>query len=83
MNLQVQGVDDDFQSRLQKMSLAEIEEKYGDIIRVNVNSAYIGAGYDSRYAGTKLSPKEIDTIRARYQYLKARQGETLPLCGLK
>ena len=77
LDLQVQGVGDDFQSRLQKMSLAEIEEKYGNIIRVNVDSAYIGAGYDSRYAGTKLSPKEIDAIRARYQYLKARGDLTL------
>ena len=77
LDLQVQGVGDDFQSRLQKMSLAEIEEKYRDIIRVNVNSAYIGAGFDSRYAGTKLSPKEIDAIRARYQYLKARGDLTL------
>ena len=77
LDLQVQGVGDDFQSRLQKMSLAEIEEKYGNIIRVNVNSAYIGAGFDSRYAGTKLSPKEIDAIRARYQYLKARGDLTL------
>ena len=59
------------------MSLAEIEEKYGNIIRVNVDSAYIGAGYDSRYAGTKLSPKEIDAIRARYQYLKARGDQSL------
>ena len=71
LDLQVQGVGDDFQSRLQKMSLAEIEEKYGNIIRVNVNNVYIGAGYDSRYAGSKLSPKEIDAIRARYQYLVA------------
>ena len=81
MDLQVQGVGDDFQSRLQKMSLAEIEEKYGNIIRVNVNSAYIGAGFDSRYAGTKLSPKEIDAIRARYQYLKARGDLTLQQTG--
>ena len=77
LDLQVQGVGDDFQSKLQKMSLAEIEEKYGNIIRVNVNSVYIGAGFDSRYAGTKLSPKEIDAIRARYQYLKARGDLTL------
>ena len=77
MDLQVQGVGDDFQSKLQKMTLAEIEEKYGNIIRVNVNSVYIGAGFDSRYAGTKLSPKEIDAIRARYQYLKARGDLTL------
>ncbi|HFR3425705.1 TPA: hypothetical protein ACHU7U_000917 [Streptococcus suis] len=44
---------------------------------MNVDSAYIGAGYDSRYAGSKLSPKEIDAIRARYQYLKARGDLTL------
>ena len=77
LDLQVQGVGDDFQSKLQKMTLAEIEEKYGNIIRVNVNSVYIGAGFDSRYAGTKLSPKEIDAIRAHYQYLKARGDLTL------
>ena len=78
MDLQVQGIGDDFQSRLQKMSLAEIEEKYGTLLGLNVNSVYIGPGFDSRYAGTKLRPKEIDTIRTRYQYLKAR-GDLTPL----
>ena len=66
LDLQVQGVGDDFQSRLQKMSLAEIEEIFGNQIKAYQYYLQTGQGLVIR------SPEELQQLKAiyaRYQFL--------------
>ncbi|WP_155970674.1 T7SS effector LXG polymorphic toxin [Streptococcus ruminantium] len=61
-----------FKEQVDSLTLAELEKKYNDVL--NASNAYVGAGYDGRYAGLKVSPEEADYIRSRYVLLKA-QGQ--------
>ncbi|HEM3635046.1 TPA: hypothetical protein U1C44_000476 [Streptococcus suis] len=61
-----------FKEQVDSLTLAELEKKYKDVL--NSRNAYVGAGYDGRYIGLKVSREEADYIRSRYALLKA-QGQ--------
>ena len=64
-----------FKNQVDSLTLAELEKKYRNVICAR--NAYVGPGYDGRYAGLNMSPQEADYIRSRYQLLKNQGQMTL------